>query len=236
VIPPQYFTVVDEYLKVNRLDAYGGPDKAGEDFNNQQKAISYAMTSFYTTGGIRGKKSHVGQYQPRSFNMGMKRELFNRLNGFSSIKVSEDIDLSMRIYKDGKKIALIEDAFVYHKRRATLGKFFRQVFSFGYGRYSLNKMHVDAVRPVHMLPSAFVIYLAMGLPALLFSSAVFRIWLLILLIYAALVFSDSTRKNKNIAVGFLSIAATFVMLTGYGRGMLQAAFSEIKKKVDRGNH
>ena len=101
VIPPQYFTEVRKFLLAHPLDAYGGPDKASENFNSKQKAISYAMTSFFTTGGIRGRKSHVGQYQPRSFNMGIKRQVFNELKGFSGLKVSEDIDLSIRLKKKG---------------------------------------------------------------------------------------------------------------------------------------
>jgi glycosyltransferase involved in cell wall biosynthesis len=232
ILPPGYLNKVDEYLSANGCDAFGGPDRAHDSFTAKQKAISYAMTSFFTTGGIRGRKSHIGRYYPRSFNMGVRRELFNRLKGFRSLKVSEDIDLSIRIYNEGKSVSLIEEAYVYHKRRATFGKFFRQVFYFGYGRFSLGKMHGDAVRPVHMLPSAFVVFLVLGLPAVMFSAVLAKLWLTALLVYAALVFMDSLVKNRSAIVGLLSIIATFIMLTGYGSGMLKAALSE-KRQPDR---
>lgn len=222
IIPPSYLSIVNSFLEANPVDAYGGPDRAHESFTAMQKAISYAMTSFFTTGGIRGRKQHIGSYHPRSFNMGMKRDLFNDLGGFRGMKVSEDIDLSLRIYKAGKKVALIGEAFVYHKRRATFDKFFHQVHAFGYGRYSLGRLHGEAVSPVHMIPSAFVIFLAAGLPALAFSPALFRIWALLILVYSLLVLADSTIRNRSVKVGFLSVAGTFVMLTGYGLGMLKA--------------
>jgi len=229
ILPDGYLGTVDSYLSANNTDAYGGPDRAHASFTHKQKAINYAMTSFFTTGGIRGRKKHIGHYHPRSFNMGVRRELFTRLRGFSSIKVSEDIDLSMRIYKDGKSVALIEDAFVYHKRRSTFGKFFRQVFSFGHGRYSLGKMHGDAVKTVHLLPSAFVMYLVSGASLLLLSIKLFNAWCVFLVFYTVLVFADSSLRNRSLIVGLLSIFATFVMLTGYGTGMIKAAISGSKR-------
>lgn len=230
ILPPSYLNTVNDFLEVNPVDAYGGPDRAHESFTPMQKAVSYAMTSFFTTGGIRGRKQHIGSYHPRSFNMGLRRDLFNEIRGFRGMKVSEDIDLSLRIYKAGKKIALIGEAFVYHKRRATFDKFFRQVYAFGYGRYSLGKLHGEAVKPVHMMPSAFVIFLAAGLPALAFSPVLFRIWAFLLLAYSLLVLTDSTIRNRNVKAGFLSVAATMVMLTGYGLGMLKAAIRSVGLK------
>jgi cellulose synthase/poly-beta-1,6-N-acetylglucosamine synthase-like glycosyltransferase len=224
VIPPQYFKVVDAYLQVNKLDAFGGPDRAGETFNNRQKAISYAMTSFFTTGGIRGRKKHVGQYQPRGFNMGIRRDIFNKLGGYSGLKVSEDIDLSMRLYKNGYTTGLIEDAYVFHKRRSTYYKFFRQVSSFGSGRIDLQFRHGDALKPVHVLPALFVVYLAAGIVTGLFSKTLFLLWLVSLILYITGVFADATLQNRSLAVGLLSVYAAFVMLIGYGSGMIKAVF------------
>ncbi len=223
VIPPQYFKVVNELLSIDPLDAYGGPDRAGKSFNNKQKAISYAMTSFYTTGGIRGRKSHVGQYQPRSFNMGIRRTVFNALGGFSGLKVSEDIDLSMRLNKSRYRTGLIEEAYVFHKRRSTFYKFFRQVFSFGNGRVDLQIRHGDALKPVHMLPSVCVLYLVCGIVASLFSKGLFILWLGSVIVYMAAIFLDAAIQNRSLLVGFMSVYAAFVMLTGYGLGMIKSA-------------
>jgi cellulose synthase/poly-beta-1,6-N-acetylglucosamine synthase-like glycosyltransferase len=222
VIPPQYFTQVETHLNSSQLDAYGGPDKAAETFNNRQKAISYAMTSFFTTGGIRGKKQHVGQYQPRGFNMGIRKDVFLLVGGYSGLKVSEDIDLSMRLYKKGYKIGLIEAAYVFHKRRSTFYKFFRQVSSFGSGRVDMQLRHGDALKPVHVLPALFVIYLAGGILSGLFSKTLFLFWLASIILYLMLVFLDATIQNRSPVVGLLSLYASFVMLTGYGVGMLKA--------------
>ncbi len=222
VIPPQYFTEVETSLNSNPLDAYGGPDKAASTFNNTQKAISYAMTSFYTTGGIRGKKQHVGQYQPRGFNMGIRKDAFLSVGGYSGLKVSEDIDLSMRLFKKGCKSGLIEEAYVYHKRRSTFYKFFRQVSSFGSGRIDLHLRHGDALKPVHLLPALFVLYMALGVLSGLFSKTIFMLWLSSVILYMILVFLDASIQNRSPLVGLLSLYAAFVMLTGYGVGMLKA--------------
>jgi glycosyltransferase involved in cell wall biosynthesis len=224
VIPPQYFTEVKKYLLLHDLDAYGGPDRAGESFNYKQKAISYAMTSFFTTGGIRGRKSHVGQYQPRSFNMGIKRQVFNELHGFSGLKVSEDIDLSMRLRKNGFHSGLIENAYVFHKRRSTFYKFFRQVLSFGSGRIDLQKRHGDALKSVHLLPSMFVLYLVAGIIFSLFSKLIFSLWSASLVVYIAAIFLDSSVQYRNPVIGLMSVYAALVMLAGYGIGMLKAIF------------
>ena len=225
VIPPHYFKYLDSYLTENELDAFGGPDKAGENFSITQKAISYAMTSFFTTGGIRGGKKHVGQYQPRSFNMGIKRKIFNDLSGFSGLKVSEDIDLSLRLYKAGCKVGLIENAYVFHKRRSTFYKFFRQVSSFGSGRIDLQKRHGHALKAVHLLPALFTLYILFGIIISIFSNVSLILFVSSLVLYFLLVLIDSTIRNRNIITGILSIYSAFLMHIGYGSGMLKAIIS-----------
>lgn len=224
VIPPQYFNVVNEFLAHQPLDSYGGPDRADESFSKKQKAISYAMTSFFTTGGIRGRTKHIGQYQPRSFNMGIRKTVFNALGGFSGLKVSEDIDLSMRLVKGGYRTGLIEEAYVFHKRRSTFYKFFRQVFSFGSGRIDLQLRHGDALKPVHTLPSLVVLYLVGGVIVGLFSKSLFLLWAGSVIAYMVAILLDATIKNRSLTIGCMSIYAAFVMLTGYGLGMIKAAF------------
>jgi glycosyltransferase involved in cell wall biosynthesis len=237
VIPTQYFSVVDEFLLRHAADAWGGPDRAHESFNNKQKAISYAMTSFFTTGGIRGRRKHAGHYQPRSFNMGIRRDVFNELGGFSGIKVSEDIDLSLRLYAHGYQVALIGEAFVYHKRRSTFYKFFRQVFSFGSGRIDLQLRNGNALKWVHLMPSFFVLYILTGILLTFLYYPLFLLWMVSLLIYSMAILLDSSLQNHSMLVGFMSIYASFVMLTGYGTGMIKTAISrglfKSKKEVEK---
>jgi glycosyltransferase involved in cell wall biosynthesis len=224
VIPPQYFQVVEDCLENEHTDAYGGPDRAGHNFNRKQKAISYAMTSIFTTGGIRGRRNHVGAYQPRSFNMGIRKLVFNTLGGFSGLKVSEDIDLSIRLRKGGYRAMLIEDAYVFHKRRSTFYKFFRQVLSFGSGRIDLQIRHGDALKAVHLLPSMFVLVLFAGIGAAVYAKGIFALWAGILLAYMGAILFDATFQHRNLIIGFMSVFASFVMLTGYGLGMIKAVF------------
>jgi len=222
LIPEGYFSTVYGFLYENPTDAWGGPDKAHEDFTLRQKAISYAMTSLFTTGGIRGRKTHAGKYQPRTFNMGTRRDVFNALGGFSGLKVSEDIDLSIRLYERGYTINLIENAFVYHKRRNTFYKFFWQVFSFGSSRIDLQIRHGSSLKPVHVLPSLSVLYVLAGLAAVFMPKGIFWAWLAPILVYCLVIMVDSTVQNKSLVVGLLSLYASLVMLAGYGTGMLKA--------------
>jgi cellulose synthase/poly-beta-1,6-N-acetylglucosamine synthase-like glycosyltransferase len=224
VIPAHYFSEVYAFMKSHPVDVWGGPDKAHASFDSRQKSISYAMTSIFTTGGIRGKKKHLGQYQPRTFNMGIRRDVFNEAGGFGGLKVSEDIDLSMRLIKDNYRIDLIENAYVYHKRRSTLYKFFRQVLSFGSGRIDLQLKHGDALKLVHLLPAFFVIYLFSGIIAGAISVNILVLWAVSLFAYALVILIDSSLENRNVLVGLLSVYVAFIMLIGYGLGLIKAIF------------
>jgi len=166
IVPEDYFVKVDNFLENNAdIDAFGGPDAADKSFSPFQKAVNYAMTSMLTTGGIRGKKKHVGKFQLRGFNMGIQRDAFFKVGGYSGMQVAEDIDLSMRLIKAGYKTALISGAFVYHRRKASIPIFWKQLYFHGKGRIDLHIKHGNALKPVHMLPSLFVldILIATGL-------------------------------------------------------------------------
>lgn len=58
VVPEGYLVAISTELKSSPADAFGGPDRAHASFTPTQKAISYSMTSFFTTGGIRGGKKN----------------------------------------------------------------------------------------------------------------------------------------------------------------------------------
>jgi len=225
ILPRDYLSHVDSFLQKNNLDSFGGPDKAHESFTDIQKAISYAMTSILTTGGIRGGKQHMHQYNPRGFNMGIRKSVFESVNGYSNMTCGEDIELSIRIIKAGYSVKLIPDAFVYHKRRSTFKSFFRQVFRFGAARINIFQRHNSELKITHLLPSIFVIFLFGGLTGALFSTPIRILFLSSLSFYLLVIFIHSTVQNKNFIVGLKSILASTFQLTGYGLGFLTNAFS-----------
>lgn len=234
VVPEDYFKEVEAELNREDSDAFGGPDSAHPSFTDTQKAISYSMTSFFTTGGIRGGKKKLDKFYPRSFNMGIKREVYMKLGGFSKMRFGEDIDFSIRIFKAGCKCRLFPEAWVWHKRRTDFRKFFRQVYNSGIARINLYKKYPESLKLVHLLPMVFTV----GCIFLILLSAVGRVlmeyddihrwyylcalpWLPILF-YAAVIAIDSSIKNRSLKIGFLSIAAAFIQLSGYGFGFIEA--------------
>lgn len=228
VLPEGYLEAVSQALDDTPADAFGGPDRAHSSFTDVQKAISYAMTSFFTTGGIRGGKKQLDKFYPRSFNLGIRREAYLALGGFSKTRFSkmslygEDIDFSIRIYKAGYSCRLFPEAWVWHKRRTDFRKFWRQVYNSGYARVNLWRMYPEALKPVHALPSVFTVGVAALLLLAPFTCA---LSLVLLLLYALLILIDSSIQSKSFKVGILSVAAVFVQLIGYGIGFLESLFS-----------
>lgn len=223
ILPPNYIEAVNKELQQTQADAFGGPDKASDNFTDVQKAINYSMTSFFTTGGIRGGKKKMDKFYPRSFNMGIRRSTYETLNGFSAMRFGEDIDFSIRLYKNGYKVCLFPSAWVYHKRRTDWRKFFRQVYNSGIARINLYKKYPDSLKIVHLLPAVFT------LGVLFFLIGAFFCWwsLLPLFIYALLICIDSSMQNKSVKIGLLSIIASYVQLIGYGSGFLAAVWNRL---------
>ena len=155
VLPPGYLAAVEKELTENPCEAFGGPDRAHDSFTDVQKAINYSMTSFFTTGGIRGGKKKMDKFYPRSFNMGVQARLYRQLGGFTEMRFGEDIDFSIRIFKSGAACRLFPDAWVWHKRRTDLKKFFKQVHNSGIARINLYKRHPESLKLVHLLPAIF---------------------------------------------------------------------------------
>jgi GT2 family glycosyltransferase len=232
LIPANYLNELDIALAERPLDLFGGPDAAREDFSNLQKAISYAMTATLTTGGIRGKEKHVGTYHPRGFNMGVSRQAFEAVGGYDTAFVcGEDVELSIRIIEAGFTSGFIPNAYVYHKRRTTLTKFYRQVFRFGAARINLWKAHPSELKAAHLFPlffSAFTVFSILAIP--LFSSLFFKV----LLVYVLAVLLDSSLQNRSVAVGLLSVACVFTMHFGYGMGFAQNYIARVVLKSETG--
>ncbi len=225
IVPPGYLQAIEKELAAEPCDAFGGPDRAHEGFTPVQKAINYSMTSFFTTGGIRGGKRKLDKFYPRSFNMGVKRDLYHKLGGFSNMRFGEDIDLSIRIYESGASCRLFPEAWVWHKRRTDFRKFFRQVHNSGIARINLYKRHPESLKKVHLLPATFtlgtVLLVVVALCGLPFSYC--SLWALLpIAFYALLVFFHSLVLNANLWVAVLSVYASFVQLIGYGTGFLGA--------------
>jgi len=219
IIPEKYIETLFHRLTHDCADAFGGPDKADKNFTNIQKSINYAMTSFFTTGGIRGGNEKMDKFYPRSFNMGYSKEVFSKTGGFSTMRFGEDIDMSIRIYKNEFTCRLFTDAYVFHKRRTDYKKFFRQVFNSGIARIILEKRHPGSMKLVHTLPSLFVI----GTLFLMILSIVWTVWAFAPLVLLCLIFIiDAAIKNASLTVGFLAIPACFIQLWGYGSGFLLA--------------
>ena len=228
IIPPEYFNVVEDTLNRNSVDAWGGPDRAHQNFTLLQRAMAYTMSSVLTTGGIRGSKKGVGTFQPRSFNMGISRKVFEQTQGFKFNRLAEDIELSIRLRKLGFNIVLLTEAFVYHKRRTSLKQFYNQVSSFGKGRVQVGREHQGEVKITHWFPAVFLIGLFSPLFLWLISEPLALTVLIIYAIYFVAIFIDSWRLNKSLAVAFLSIPSSFVQLTGYGSGFLKQVFKSDK--------
>ena len=255
VTPPGFMQAIDDELRRQPCDAWGGPDAAHESFTDIQKAISYAMTSFFTTGGIRGGKKQLDKkFYPRSFNLGVRREVYQQLGGFTKERFSkmalygEDLDFSLRIYKNGYSCRLFPEAWLWHKRRTDFSKFWRQIYNSGYARINLWKKYPEALKPVHMLPAVFTIGVVCLLLLFLLGAGLYieGEWLdakglrptdnmhqgvgftlcilavLPLLFYYGLIFIDSSIRNRSLKVGLISIPAAFIQLIGYGVGFLES--------------
>ena len=221
IVPKQYLFEVKKALENNFTDAFGGPDAAHKSFTALQKAINYSMTSVLTTGGIRGKKQAVGKFQPRSFNLGLSKKGFDKTNGFSKMKNGEDIDLTFGLWENGFETQLIENAFVYHKRRSSIKQFFKQTFGFGTARPILNRNYPKTSKFTYWFPSLFIVGLALGILGFLFG---FPQLLYFYGFYFVLIFIDSLFQNKNIQVAFLSVITTLTQFFGYGLGFLKSQF------------
>lgn len=223
VIPDDYFATVTESLSAKPLDCFGGPDAAHASFSDVQKAINYSMTSFLTTGGIRGGKIKLEKFVPRTFNMGFSRRVYDKVGGFREM-FSEDIDMSTRIRLAGFSIGLIPDAKVWHKRRVDFKKFFRQVYVFGMSRVTLKLLYPDSLKLVHLLPSAFVI----GSVALI-ALGIFVSWWWItpLLAYFLMIFVFALISTHSIKIALLALPASIIQLWGYGLGFIKAFVTKI---------
>jgi glycosyltransferase involved in cell wall biosynthesis len=264
VVPDSYLEATDRELtsatshQSSPIVAWGGPDAAHPSFTPVQKAISYSMTSFFTTGGIRGGKAKLDKFYPRSFNMGIRRDVYQQLGGFSKMRFGEDIDFSYRIVEAGYSPRLFPEAWVWHKRRTDFRKFFRQVYNSGIARINLEKRHPGTMKLVHLLPTVFTVgvigcLLLFAMGAGLYIEGEWLdanglrptdnmhqgvgfvlcvLALIPIMLYSGLIFIDSSIRNRSLWVGLLSIPAAFVQLMGYGFGFIESWWKRCVLKKD----
>jgi glycosyltransferase involved in cell wall biosynthesis len=234
IIPPHYLQSVEEAIAANGYDLYGGPDAASEEFTDVQKAISYSMTSPFSTGGIRGKKKTLGgKFHPRSFNMGLSRKVYEKVGGFLITRMGEDIEYSIRIIQQGFQSGIIPDAYVYHKRRTSFQQFYKQLHFFGRARINISRFFPQELKLVHTFPALFLLFclsqplwlivqLITGLP-FFYSSAG------LLLVYTVLIWLHAWFTTKNLYIALLSVRAVYTQLCAYGVGFLTEGWTKLTK-------
>jgi glycosyltransferase involved in cell wall biosynthesis len=238
VLPDGYLNAVEDELLREPCDAFGGADASHPSFTPVQKAISYSMTSFFTTGGIRGGKKKLDKFYPRSYNMGILRKVYLNMHGFSRMRFGEDVDFSYRLVENRFTTRLFPKAWVWHKRRTDFKKFFRQVYNSGIARINLTKRHPGTLKLVHTLPAVFTVgvitWLVLAIAGLLLAllctnstcktigTALCLLSLSPIILYSLIIFIDSTIKNRSLWVGILSVPAAFTQLMGYGLGFISA--------------
>lgn len=224
MIPKDWLSKIDYHLKNEYLDAFGGPDTFHPSFSPLLKAINYSMTSFIGTGGTRGGKNNIQKkFYPRSFNMGLHRKVFQNIGGMGSLRHGQDMDFSARIYKAGFKVGLIPNAFVYHKRRTSLKRFFKQIFNWGVARINLGRMHEGMLKPIHFLPALVVlgtIIFGISWSCLPYQKEMGLFFLGGILFISVFAFVQSLMMYKNLEAAFLSIITLFIQIYAYGIGLL----------------
>lgn len=238
LFPPQWLEEIEKGLQANPCDAFGGPDGAHPAFSVLLKAINYSMTSFIGTGGTRGNKKHVGKFYPRSFNMGIHRNVFQKIGGMGQLRHGQDMDYTARIYEAGFSVALFHDAFVYHKRRTSIPKFFRQIFNWGVARINLNLLHPGMLKPVHLLPAGVCLAVLFSLiSALIFPSwgiplsALVGCTYLCVCLWALL---ESFFRYYDVRVAILSMLTLSIQVFAYGLGLLWGLWKSRRGEIATG--
>jgi len=222
LLPKHYLQTVKNSLDNEFVDCFGGPDAAHHSFTSLQKAINFAMTSFITTGGIRGGKTKVNKFQPRSFNMGLSKAAFEASGGFGVIHPGEDPDLSIRLINLGFKTKLINEAFVYHKRRISWSKFYKQVNKFGLVRPILNQWHPKTAKLVYWLPTLFCLGFLASI--ILFGLGI-DLGLKLYALYFIVAFILALISSKSLVVAIQAIIAIVIQFFGYGYGFLKSTLA-----------
>lgn len=240
MFPPHWFVEIEKAQDEHHYDAFGGPDTCHPSFSPLLKAINYSMTSFIGTGGTRGSKKHIGRFYPRSFNMGISRKVYNEIGGMGGLRHGQDMDYSMRIYNAGFKVGLIAEAYVYHKRRTSILKFFRQIFNWGVARVNLSRRHPHTLKLIHLLP-AILIFGLVGFviltPLIGWIPEIHFLWELVLYGFGGIcvfAFCQSLSQYGNVKTAFLSIITLLIQVFAYGFGLIWGGWNALLGREVKG--
>ncbi len=233
-----WLTEIERVQAIEHYDAFGGPDSCHESFPTLLKAINYSMTSFIGTGGTRGNKKSVGKFYPRSFNMGISRKIYDKIGGMGDLRHGQDMDFSARIYEAGFKVGLIADAIVYHKRRTSYTKFFKQIFNWGVARINLGRRHKNMLKPVHFLPLMVILWLVfLGIATPFFPEVSLILWIITWAVFisiCAFAKYQAALKYKDIRVGIVAMITLNIQVFAYGFGLIWGIWNAIKGKEVQG--
>ncbi len=234
IVPKNYLQAVNQSVQNERWDAFGGPDDSHPSFPPLLQAINYSMTSFIGTGGTRGRKDSITQFYPRSFNMGIHRKVYEDLGGMNDLRHGQDMDFSARIYRAGYKVGLIPDAVVYHKRRTSFKKFYKQIFNWGVARINLGRAYSEMLKPIHLMPAFLIAVLLVSLGIAIFYPPF--LWVVFFMAFGALgvaVFAvvDSYKKTRSLRVAYLSVITLFLQVFAYGLGSWSGLWQWVQGKV-----
>lgn len=234
MLPPEWLKTIDQFLEEHKLDAFGGPDTCHDSFSPLLKAINYSMTSFIGTGGTRGnKKSVQKKFYPRSFNMGISRAVWEKIGGMGQLRHGQDMEYSARIYRNGFSVGLIPDSFVYHKRRTSLKRFYKQIFNWGVARINLGRMDKNMLKPIHLIPAVIIagfIGLAILTPFFFFTIYLWMAAGAFLVFLALIAFTQSFSMYKKARISFLSIITLYIQIFAYGFGLWKGIFQILSGK------
>ncbi len=228
LVEPDYLAEVLYGIESQQLDLFGGPDKDHSSFTPTQKAISFAMTSLFTTGGIRGKATNVGgQFHPRSFNMGISRKVWEATKGFIITRMGEDIEFSIRCISKGFKSGLIPKAFIYHKRRTNFNQFYKQIHFFGRARINISRFFPSELKWVHFFPACYFIFFWNTVVLNILIPPIGNFLFIGLAIYWLAIFLDAIKQTKNLYVSLLGLVAANIQLLAYGQGFIEEGIKKI---------
>lgn len=228
LVEANYLETVLHGIEKNQLDIFGGPDKDHPSFTAVQKAISFAMTSIFTTGGIRGKEKNVGgQFHPRSFNMGISRKVWEATKGFKITRMGEDIEFSIRCISLGFKSGLIPDAFIYHKRRTSFKQFYKQIHFFGRARINISRFFPKELKWVHFFPACYFIYFWNTLLLNILIPTLGNILFAGLVVYWIAILIDGLKQTKSLKVSLLGLIAANIQLLAYGQGFIEEGIKKL---------
>jgi glycosyltransferase involved in cell wall biosynthesis len=233
-----WLSEIERVQAMEHYDAFGGPDSCHESFPTLLKAINYSMTSFIGTGGTRGNKKSVGKFYPRSFNMGISRKIYEKIGGMGDLRHGQDMDFSARIYEAGFKVGLIADAIVYHKRRTSYSKFFKQIFNWGVARINLGRRHKNMLKPVHFLPLMVIFWLVfLGIATPFFPEVSLILWIITWVVFisiCAFAKYQAALKYKDIRVGIVAMITLNIQVFAYGFGLIWGIWNAIRGKEVQG--